>query len=61
MIDIMDCIRERQNYIYSGKRDELLELKFAEGETDCVFVAMEGFFDVANNVSLIPDGKCEFQ
>ena len=31
MFDIMDCIRERQNYIYSGKRDELVELKFAEG------------------------------
>lgn len=64
MIDIMDCIRERQNYIYSGKRDELLELKFAEGESDCVFVAMEGFFDVANNVSLIPEGyvlRCVFE
>ena len=56
MIDIMDCIQERQNYIYSGKRDELVELKFAEGKRDCVFVAMEGFFDVANNVSLIPEG-----
>jgi hypothetical protein len=64
MIDIMDCIRERQNYIYSGKRDELLELKFAEGKQDCVFVAMEGFFDVANNASLIPEGyvpRCVFE
>lgn len=64
MLDIMKCIDEREQMPFNGGKDELVELLFCDEPDDCIFVTLQGYFDMRRNSKVIPDGytpRCVFE